>query len=348
MASKTIQVEERELIYRMREQGLTFASISYCLGKSAAACSMIYSRWALIRELPPKEIIKKSKLDGEPGRALIRVVLDNPFAPVSKLPQLLQEALPRLKDIPSDELCRTWLISKGFKRQLMRNKALIHPRNQVKRLMFAEFALSKDVDWWDRIIWSDETTVRSMPAKQKRYSWVATDTPYENVPVNGQVQAGGISVMFWGCMSKLGLGPLIPLQDGNMTAIKYKDMLNKTLLPLLRECERDYDVEMIFMQDNAPCHKANMIMEFLAQKDIETLDWPPQSPDLNPIENVWAWVKSYHIKNYPIPTTKAMLIANILEIWNNKIHIEMVEKYCDSASRRVVECYKAGGKITKY
>ena len=41
------------------------------------------------------------------------------------------------------------------------------------------------------------------------------------------------------------------------------------------------------MQDNAPCHKAMVVMNFLKAENVTVMDWPPQSPNLNPIENVW-------------------------------------------------------------
>ena len=40
------------------------------------------------------------------------------------------------------------------------------------------------------------------------------------------------------------------------------------------------------MQDNAPCHKAKVVMSYLSEQDFEIMDWPPQSLDLNPVENL--------------------------------------------------------------
>ena len=41
------------------------------------------------------------------------------------------------------------------------------------------------------------------------------------------------------------------------------------------------------MQGNAPCHKAKTVLSFLEEEGIAVMRWPPQNPDINPIENVW-------------------------------------------------------------
>ena len=119
-----------------------------------------------------------------------------------------------------------------------------------------------------------------MPQKKKISYKVHRSTIKEELPVNAQIHSGSFSVMFWGCFSKRGLGPLIAL-EGSMNSEKYVELLEVALKPELEEA----GVPMIFMQDNAPCHTSKLVSDYLGNFDITVLEWPPQSPDLNPIEN---------------------------------------------------------------
>ncbi len=66
-------------------------------------------------------------------------------------------------------------------------------------------------------------------------------------------------------------------------------MLEECLFPTVENNFNDTD-EWIFQQDNAPCHTVSSIKQFFSDNGIECLQWPARSPDLNPIENVWAWI----------------------------------------------------------
>jgi len=88
-------------------------------------------------------------------------------------------------------------------------------------------------------------------------------------------------------------------------------------------------------------------MDFLAENNIETLRWPPQSPDMNPIENLWAIIKAKRQKKYGVPTTKNALIEQIFDIWDN-IEPEIVANLANSANKRVNLVLKLKGKVSKY
>ena len=68
------------------------------------------------------------------------------------------------------------------------------------------------------------------------------------------------------------------------------------------------------MQDGAPCHTARSVKSFLHEQNIPLLSWPGNSPDMNPIENVWELVKREMAKD--MITSKQQLISKLIEVWN--------------------------------
>ncbi len=165
--------------------------------------------------------------------------------------------------------------------------------------------------------------------------------------INPQFQGGGISVMFWGCFSKLGLGPLVVV-EGTMDADKYLQILSEYVVPELKAAQEQFGIEMTFMQDNAPCHKAKRVMEHFQRENIKLLPWPPQSPDLNPIENLWAIIKRRLRSRFEkIPTSKNVFIEQVFAVWD-EITPELLHKLAESPPERCNLCLENNGYQTKY
>ena len=101
--------------------------------------------------------------------------------------------------------------------------------------------------------------------------------------------------------------------EGMMDSDKYKATLQSHLLPVL---ERDFaDGDCIFQQNLALCHPfiSKKMRTFFEEKDVTILDWLGNSPDLNPIENLWAIIKRGIEKtDY---STAQKLISAIIRTW---------------------------------
>ena len=104
-----------------------------------------------------------------------------------------------------------------------------------------------------------------------------------------------------------------------------------------------------FQQDNAPCHKARIISNWFLEHDNEftVLKWPPQSPDLNPIEHLWDVVEREFRALDVHPSNLHQLQDAILSIWAN-ISKECYQHLVESMPRRIKAVLKVKGGQTPY
>ena len=99
-----------------------------------------------------------------------------------------------------------------------------------------------------------------------------------------------------------------------------------------------------FLQDGAPCSKKTK--KYLNDAKLEVMDWPGNSPDLNPIENIWSCMK-YKLKQTRITSSKT-LMDEINKLWVLNISQEYFKKLADSMPRRLKLVIKHKGEMTKY
>ncbi len=157
-------------------------------------------------------------------------------------------------------------------------------RNKKKRLAFALKHQEWTVEDWKRVIWSDETKINRIGSDGRVWVWKQAGEGLINREVQGTVKFGGGNIMVWGCMGWEGVGHLAEV-EGRMDANQYVDILEDNLLPSLEESGISME-DVIFQQDNDPKHTSNKAKKWMEDSNINVLDWPPQSPDLNPIEHL--------------------------------------------------------------
>ncbi len=148
--------------------------------------------------------------------------------------------------------------------------------------------------------------------------------------------------MIWGAMSSAGVGPLSFLKS-NVTASVYQEILEHFMLPSVDPLFKDAD--FIFHQDLAPGHTATSTKSWLNDHGVGVLDWPENSPDLNPIENLWGIVKR-KMRNMR-PKNADELKATVKETWAS-IPLQQCHKRITSIPRQIEAVIKAKGAPAKY
>ena len=179
---------------------------------------------------------------------------------------------------------------------------LIRDANKEKRLTWAQDHLH---DAFDDVIWSDETTVQLETHRRMCYRKEGEKPRPKPRPKHP------VKVHVWGGISKKG-ATAVCIFEGIMTAPLYCDILQQTLLPFIQEkypdCHR-------FMQDNDPKHTSRVAKEFFMANDINWWRTPAESPDMNPIENLWHELKEF-IRREIKPRNKEQLVDGIIRFWS--------------------------------
>lgn len=220
-------------------------------------------------------------------------------------------------------------------------KPLISKRNRLARLKFAEEHVLWTEESWRRVHFSDESKFNLFGSDGKNYVRRKIGERLSSNCVKKSVKHGGGSIMVWGSISSEGVGPLIRLQ-GNINARVYQNLLRQYAIPYMKECEAK---PPIFMQDNAPCHTAKTVLAYLQTEQVEVMKWPAQSPDLNPIENIWKIIGQNARRKNPKNTEE--LYRYVREEWH-AITNDQCKKLIDSCASRCAAVINNKGLFTKY
>ena len=224
-------------------------------------------------------------------------------------------------------------------------KPMLSANNIKARLAFAKRYKHWTVDDWKRVIWSDGTKINRFCSGGHAWYWARDGESRQDRHIKQTVKHGGGSIMIWGCMTAQGPGYLCKI-EGTMDQHLYKSILEDELSKTIEYYRMDVD-KVMFQHDTDSKHRATSVQEWLANQSFEVLEWPSQSPDLNPIEHLWAHLKR-QLNTYESPS------KGMLELWErvedewNKIDSEVCMRLIESMLMRISALLKAKGSWTKY
>jgi transposase len=231
----------------------------------------------------------------------------------------------------------------GLKNCLARKKPLISPANKAARLEWCLEHASWTKKDWAKVLWSDESTFTQFQQSRCSRVWREPKDKWAPSCVAATVKHSP-SRMHWGCFSRKGLGPLVSLTE-SVTTSSHVETLRRYALPTFKRLFPKGNGW--FQEDNARPHKAKAAVAFRTEHGLQTLSWPAQSLDLNPIENLWAEVKKRLQKRKRQPSNLSELDRHVKEAWR-AIPISLIESLVDSMPHRIQAVIAAEGGATKY
>lgn len=230
----------------------------------------------------------------------------------------------------------------GLRKYRARRVPLLKKKHLEARKKYATDMLKKDNAYFDKILWSDETKVELFGNNYNQMIWREPGSAYKRENTVPTVKHGGGNIMVWGCFSSSGTGDLHIIR-GTMNSQKYCEILDSCLCNSARRLSLGR--RWVFQQDNDAKHTSKLTTEWLKNHHIRVLEWPSQSPDLNPIEHLWKVLKMKVGERRP--SNLHDLEHACMEEWKN-IAPDVCQNLLSSYKRRLEAVLSNKGHATKY
>lgn len=331
--------ETRTRCVILMEQGLSQREVAKSVGCSKWAVQLTWKRYQAtgsVKDLPRSGARRKSTPRDD--RSLVRMSLADRKLTAPELRAKWEDAGVTL----STPTVKRRLQQAGLNGRVARKKPLLTQKHKKNRLQFCQDHRDWTVQDWERVIFTDESKFNLVNSDGVTYIRRRPGEELLEQCVVPTVKFGGGSVMVWGAMCYRGVGYLEDV-SGRLDAEGYIDILGNSMVPSAHL--HFFGDTYVLQDDNAPCHRAKKVRDWLLDQGIQRLTWPAQSPDLNPIENLWGDIKR-QLKRNP-PRHLRDLSATIHALWES-ISPDRCRDLVESMPNRIQTCIKAKGGYTKY
>jgi transposase len=219
----------------------------------------------------------------------------------------------------------------GYRRRRARKKPWLTEAHKAARLKWAKEHINWSDRQWTRVLWTDEASIRCGYFGQVYVTRTAEEEFHPDciIPRFRKYSA----CMIWGCIASDGPKGCVIFDKGSINGARYR----VEILPRIHQIVQShldsslFQQQPVVMQDNASIHKARETIASFHQLGIQLMEWPANSPDLNPIENLWSLLK-YRI-GYHFPTTREEVEAAVQLEWS-RLTIADIAKICQSMRQR--------------
>jgi transposase len=335
----------RDNIIRLHKRKHPARWIARELGMQSSTVSRIITRFHKTGSTNPAlQTGRPRALTAREERYIVRKVLNSPL--VSAFAVAREVSMEYGKRVTVDMVRRT-LYRNGIHGRRPAMKPKMTKAHIKERLRFAEEHANHGSAFWDRVIFSDEALFHFQPTPSGVWDWRKVNERYESKNLVRTVRKGGGSLMIWGCITANGVGWICSLPEGldsDTYVTVLEEELEKTIGLRFGQRRR---AAVIFQHDGAGPHRDGKVREYLGRQKFQVLGWPAISPDLSPIENLWADLKRRVTERGEVVKTKEALFRLIEEEWE-ATPVSYIKSLYASLPRRIKAVKNAKGGPTRY
>lgn len=337
--TKELSEDLRTRIVNAKKEGKGYKKIAQQFQVPVATVQSIikkYQKFHTVKNLKGRG--RKSIVSPRLARKIKRDVENNPRTTTKAV----------LKDLSSSgvilsrQTLQRVLHQNGLYGRRPRKTPLLQPRHVKARLTFAKTYLKKEPSFWSSVLWSDETKIELFGHRDVAFIWRKKGEAYKPKNTVPTVKCGGGSIMLWGCFSANGPGNLVKV-DGIMRKEQYIQILEENIKQAAENL--NLGEHWTYQQDNDPKHTAKVVKKWFHDNDINVMKWPSQSPDLNPIENLWMELKKRVRARKPSNLKDLETFAK--EEWS-RIPADTCKKLVSNYKNRLEAVIKNKGYATDY
>lgn len=335
---KPISIEKRAALITLHQEGYSVRKIGEKLNLPKSTVSCTICKYRESGSLNDKNRQGPSRITTNADDRLITIISKRNR--MLTAPQITA-TFNRGRDKPvSVSTIKRRLQENGLHGRVAVRKPLLRKVNRQKRLQWAKNHQHWTREEWKQVLWTDESKFEVFGNKRRVYVRRSKEEKMLTQCIVPTVKHGGGSVLVWGCFSLAGIGDLCKI-DGIMRKEDYKKILRFNAIP---SGVRLIGNNFVLMQDNDPKHTSLLCRNYLESKArqniLQVMTWPPQSPDLNPIELLWDELDRK--VRTECPTSKTNLWNILQNEWKN-IEAEKISKLIERMPRIVEAVIKAKG-----
>ena len=235
---------------------------------------------------------------------------------------------------------RRILKSAGLKARSPAKKPKLTVKHRDDRRLWCTQHLRWTAQDWGSVLFSDESSFNVSHGDARSVVYRRTNQRYNQDMIVETTNKGYGNVMVWGGIIGDRKTQLVRVV-GRLTADSYiRDILTDHVVPVCGNRLNE------FRQDNAPPHKAHVTRAFLENENVTTISWPAVSPDMNPIEHVWAFMKK-ELRKRDTCRDSDHLFDTLVAIWEG-ISPDFILKLTSSMRRRLQAVLNVNGGHSKY